>query len=176
MQPRAPGQFHHPHFLIAGFPKCATTSMFCHLIQHPQIQHPAEKEPHTLLDHCDWPLECSADVQREYLRGVSRSRGKSRCCLDGLAALLNGGFWRAGRKGTCDRSASSFDWPACLQVLNGGDMAETMFTKASFEGSTHYAVVRACLPACLLSLHARRAHEPSRSPERYCATQRPPLP
>ena len=40
---RAPGQFHFPHFLVIGFPKCATTSLYCHLIQHPQVQHPQLK-------------------------------------------------------------------------------------------------------------------------------------
>jgi hypothetical protein len=43
LQPRAPGQFRFPHFLVLGFPKCATTSIYCHLIQHPQVQHPRLK-------------------------------------------------------------------------------------------------------------------------------------
>lgn len=43
VQPRAPGQFRYPHFFILGFPKCATTSLYCHLIQHPQVQYPQHK-------------------------------------------------------------------------------------------------------------------------------------
>ena len=27
-QPRAPGQFPFPHFMVIGFPKCATTSLY----------------------------------------------------------------------------------------------------------------------------------------------------
>ncbi len=28
LQPRAPGQFNFPHFMVIGFPKCATTSLY----------------------------------------------------------------------------------------------------------------------------------------------------
>ncbi|KAI3428273.1 hypothetical protein D9Q98_006652 [Chlorella vulgaris] len=66
--PRAPGQFRFPHFFVIGFPKCATTSIYCHLIQHPQVQHPKEKESHLLTGQCTSPgLECSAEAQQHYV-------------------------------------------------------------------------------------------------------------
>lgn len=46
------------------------------------------------------------------------------------------------------------------QVLNGGEMAESMYTKASLEGSTHYAVVRAETDGCYC------CRQPSRCSER----------
>lgn len=92
--PRAPGQFRYPHFYILGFPKCATTSLYCHLIQHPQVQYPRHKEPHTLNQQCSAPkMECSPEVQREYV----------------------------------------------TETLNLGEAAASMFTRAAFDGSTHYA-------------------------------------
>ncbi|EFN58047.1 hypothetical protein CHLNCDRAFT_142283 [Chlorella variabilis] len=66
--PRAPGQFPFPHFLVIGFPKCATTSIYCHLIQHPQVQHPKLKEPHLLTDKCRPSLSnCSVEAQQQYV-------------------------------------------------------------------------------------------------------------
>ncbi|EFN58048.1 hypothetical protein CHLNCDRAFT_142285 [Chlorella variabilis] len=93
--PRAPGQFPFPHFLVIGFPKCATSSLYCHLIQHPQIQHPKEKESHLLLDQCERPgLDCPAEAQRHYV----------------------------------------------VDVLNLAEAAQSQFTRAAFEGSTHYVL------------------------------------
>ncbi|KAL4443808.1 hypothetical protein ABPG75_011545 [Micractinium tetrahymenae] len=92
--PRAPGQFRFPHFMVIGFPKCATTSIYCHLIQHPQVQYAKDKESHRLTDKCRPQLaDCPADAQREYL----------------------------------------------VDILNMEEAAEAQFTKAAFDGSTHYA-------------------------------------
>ena len=35
-----------PNFIIAGFPKCGTTSLFHYLKQHPEIFMPKQKELH----------------------------------------------------------------------------------------------------------------------------------
>ena len=35
-----------PNFIIAGFPKCGTTSLHHHLNEHPEIYMPAQKELH----------------------------------------------------------------------------------------------------------------------------------
>lgn len=93
--PRAPGQFPFPHFMVIGFPKCATTSLYCHLIQHPQVQHPKEKESHWLSQQCGpRSLSCSPESQQHYLE----------------------------------------------EVLNLPEAARYRFTKAAFEGSTHYVL------------------------------------
>ncbi|PSC68106.1 sulfotransferase [Micractinium conductrix] len=92
--PRAPGQFRFPHFMVIGFPKCATTSIYCHLIQHPQVQYAKDKESHRLTDKCRPLLEqCPAQEQRDYL----------------------------------------------VDILNMEEAAAASFTKAAFDGSTHYA-------------------------------------
>ncbi len=79
LQPRAPGQFRFPHFLVLGFPKCATTSIYCHLIQHPQVQHAKEKESHVLVNQCGGSLaSCAPEVQRDYIVEVgARARALS---------------------------------------------------------------------------------------------------
>ncbi|KAL4443805.1 hypothetical protein ABPG75_011542 [Micractinium tetrahymenae] len=93
--PRAPGQFHFPHFMVIGFPKCATTSIYCHLIQHLQVQHPREKESHWLSQQCQpRSLSCSPESQEHYL----------------------------------------------AEILNLPEAARYRFTKAAFEGSTHYVL------------------------------------
>jgi hypothetical protein len=38
--------FNLPHFMIMGWQKCATTSVYRHLARHPQIAKPFVKEPH----------------------------------------------------------------------------------------------------------------------------------
>ena len=35
-----------PNFIIAGFPKCGTTSLYHYLNEHPQIFMPNQKELH----------------------------------------------------------------------------------------------------------------------------------
>lgn len=99
--PRAPGQFRFPHFMVVGFPKCATTSIYCHLIQHPQVQHPREKETHWLSQQCEpRALSCSPDAEQHYL----------------------------------------------AEVLNLPEAARYRFTKAAFEGSTHYVLEADWMP------------------------------
>ncbi|PSC68491.1 sulfotransferase [Micractinium conductrix] len=52
MRSKHPQQFNFPHFLLLGFPKCATTSLYRHLIQHPTIMAPKYKEPHFFTRFC----------------------------------------------------------------------------------------------------------------------------
>ena len=39
-------KFNFPHFFIAGWQKCATTSVYNHLTRHPEVAKPFVKEPH----------------------------------------------------------------------------------------------------------------------------------
>lgn len=48
VHPRLSGstKFNLPHFMITGWQKCATTSIYRHLTRHPEIAKPFVKEPH----------------------------------------------------------------------------------------------------------------------------------
>ncbi|KAL4443999.1 hypothetical protein ABPG75_011736 [Micractinium tetrahymenae] len=68
-QERHPGQFRFPHFFIIGWQKCATTSLFHHLVLHPRVQCPSEKEPEFFTYDCQYdPLNCPLDKQRDYIQ------------------------------------------------------------------------------------------------------------
>lgn len=43
LQPRGKAKFNFPHFIIAGYSKSATTSLFRYLITHPSVATPARK-------------------------------------------------------------------------------------------------------------------------------------
>lgn len=44
-----------PSLIIAGAPKCGTTSLFDYLIRHPDIGGSSVKETHYFMD-CNYPL------------------------------------------------------------------------------------------------------------------------
>lgn len=67
-QPKHPQQFNFPHFYILGFAKCATTSLYHHLIQHPTVMAPSAKEPNFFTAHCeDDAHTCSLQEQETYV-------------------------------------------------------------------------------------------------------------
>ncbi len=43
----------YPHFLVVGFMKAATTSVFDHIIEHPRVQAPLKKELHYFTRELD---------------------------------------------------------------------------------------------------------------------------
>lgn len=43
----------YPHFLVVGFMKAATTSIFDHIVAHPQVQAPLKKELHYFTRELD---------------------------------------------------------------------------------------------------------------------------
>jgi Sulfotransferase family len=55
----------YPHFLIVGFMKAATTSVFDHIIEHPRVQAPLKKELHYFTRELD-PLYDPAYYGLEY--------------------------------------------------------------------------------------------------------------
>ncbi|KAI7837039.1 hypothetical protein COHA_009116 [Chlorella ohadii] len=68
-----PGQYRFPHFAIIGFQKCATTSLFHHLAQHPQVLHSFPKEPEFFTETCNFnALRCNRSAQFQYMRDVLR--------------------------------------------------------------------------------------------------------
>ena len=63
-------KFNFPHFLIAGYSKSATTSLYKHLNMHPQVLSPVKKEPGYLSEHCKYigrKIKCSPEFQQDYL-------------------------------------------------------------------------------------------------------------
>ena len=74
---RPPGlaKFNFPHFLMIGWQKTATTSLFAHLNQHPEISRPWDKEPEFFSERCgyDVPAGCKTNDTEDYIYRVLRS-------------------------------------------------------------------------------------------------------
>lgn len=70
--PRRPKQFNFPHALIVGWQKTATTSLYIHLKQHPDVLDNPRKEPEFFTMGCGFqPLEgCKEQPQRSYIDRV----------------------------------------------------------------------------------------------------------
>lgn len=70
-----------PNFIIVGAPKCATTSLYYYLKQHPEVFMPEDqtwKEPHFFgRDQRIAPRRCIRD-ERKYLRLFADARGAKR--------------------------------------------------------------------------------------------------
>lgn len=72
MEP-GPGQFRFPHFFVVGFQKCATTSLFHHLADHPRINEPDIKEPEFFTQTCEFnAMRCKVSQQRKYMERILR--------------------------------------------------------------------------------------------------------
>ncbi|KAL4513316.1 hypothetical protein Ndes2526B_g04995 [Nannochloris sp. 'desiccata'] len=67
--PRSTNIFNFPHFMIIGFQKSATTSLFKHLQEHPDLLPSIPKEPNYFSYRCNYnpPEECDADLFPKYL-------------------------------------------------------------------------------------------------------------
>ncbi len=70
--PRSTKLFNFPHFMIIGFQKSATTSLFKHLEQHPDLVHSLPKEPNYFSYRCNYnpPEECDPDIFIKYIDHV----------------------------------------------------------------------------------------------------------
>ena len=65
-----------PDFLIPGEAKCGTTSLYNHLIAHPEIAPCRVKEPRSLLAYGASPILCRADYPLRLSRFLAALRGK----------------------------------------------------------------------------------------------------
>lgn len=67
-------RFNFPHFLIIGFQKTATTSLYGHLSEHPEVLKPSGKEPEFLSFGCHYipPEECSPAASLKYINYTLR--------------------------------------------------------------------------------------------------------
>jgi hypothetical protein len=74
-RPAGLAKFNFPHFLMIGWQKTATTSLFAHLNQHPQISRPWDKEPEFFSEACNYdvPNGCSANATLDYITRVLRA-------------------------------------------------------------------------------------------------------
>jgi hypothetical protein len=74
-RPVGMAKFNFPHFLMIGWQKTATTSLFAHLNQHPQISRPWDKEPEFFSEACNYdvPNGCTANDTLDYITRVLRS-------------------------------------------------------------------------------------------------------
>jgi hypothetical protein len=69
--PRGAARYDFPHFVIAGFQKAATTSLYHWLALHPQVAPSSPKEPEFFRAECGWDAEvCPRRASRLYLREV----------------------------------------------------------------------------------------------------------
>jgi len=88
--PRSTKIFNFPHFMIIGFQKSATTSLFKHLQDHPDLLPSIPKEPNYFSYRCHYnpPEECDADEFPIYLkRTLVRNRYQM---ANGTAGVFEG--------------------------------------------------------------------------------------
>lgn len=71
-------KFNFPHFIIAGYSKSATTSLYKYLIHHPEVVVPKVKEASLFTDRCSFEgkrLDCPDERVREYIQDFLRVKG-----------------------------------------------------------------------------------------------------
>jgi hypothetical protein len=75
MLPRGAAKFNHPHFLIIGFQKAATTSLYSYLARHNETLASSLKEPEFFVNGCGSriPEGCSRNATVKYLHYTLRS-------------------------------------------------------------------------------------------------------
>ena len=72
-KPAGKATFNFPHFMIVGFQKSATTSLHYHLVRHPSIARPWEKEPEFFSETCGYEVEkCDPQDTRDYIQRILR--------------------------------------------------------------------------------------------------------
>jgi len=98
-KPAGKATFNFPHFMIVGFQKSATTSLHYHLVRHPSIARPWEKEPEFFSETCGYEIEnCDPEDTRDYIQRILRVHRYS--AYDGQVANYEASthYSRAGRK------------------------------------------------------------------------------
>jgi hypothetical protein len=80
LQPRGEAKYNFPHFIIAGYSKSASTSLYKHLIRHPQVVVPKVKEASLFTDRCSFEgkrMDCPDWRVRQYIQEYLRVKGFS---------------------------------------------------------------------------------------------------
>lgn len=65
-------KFHLPNLLLAGAPKCGTTSVYDWLVSHPEISGGVDKELFYLLDESDWKFNSKINWLKDKELGYSK--------------------------------------------------------------------------------------------------------
>jgi hypothetical protein len=71
--PHGDARYNFPHFMIAGYSKSATTSLYSYLTRHPDIIKPAVKESNFLTGSCQiqgYRLDCKPGSTLAYLNDM----------------------------------------------------------------------------------------------------------
>jgi hypothetical protein len=71
--PKGNAKFNFPHFLIAGYSKSATTSLYIYLIEHPEVITPQTKEANYFTGKCKvegYRLDCKPGATSKYLNDM----------------------------------------------------------------------------------------------------------
>lgn len=73
--PRGVAKFNHPHFIIIGFQKAATTSLYSYLARHNETLASSIKEPEFFVNGCKShiPEGCSKNATVKYIHYTLRS-------------------------------------------------------------------------------------------------------
>ena len=73
-RPPGPAKYNFPHFIMIGWQKTATTSIFAHLNFHPEISRPWDKEPEFFSNTCNYdvPAGCRDNDTYDYIHRVLR--------------------------------------------------------------------------------------------------------
>lgn len=98
-KPAGKAKFNFPHFMIVGFQKSATTSLHYHLVRHPNVARPWEKEPEFFSETCGYDIEkCDPEDTRDYIQRILRVNRYA--AYDGQVANYEASthYSRAGRK------------------------------------------------------------------------------
>ena len=80
LQPRGGAKYNFPHFIIAGYSKSASTSVYKHLIRHPQVVVPMVKEASLFTDRCSFEgkrMDCPDWRVKQHIQEYLRVKGFS---------------------------------------------------------------------------------------------------
>ncbi len=71
--PKGNATYNFPHFIIAGYSKSATTSLYRYLNTHPAFMNPKKKEPALFTNRCDFTgkkMFCPPYRVKEYIESI----------------------------------------------------------------------------------------------------------
>jgi hypothetical protein len=116
-KPPGKAKFNFPHFMIVGFQKSATTSLHYHLVRHPSVSRPWDKEPEFFSESCGYDIEkCDPDGVRDYIQRVLRVNRYA--AYDGQLAHYEASthYSRAGKK-LAPQLVREFPWLKVILLI-----------------------------------------------------------
>jgi hypothetical protein len=116
---RGRARFNAPHFMILGWQKCATTSIYRHLARHPQVLKPLFKEPHFFTGCQRGGRNCKVaggPNERAYTRDTLRVRAAAAGGLTAAALDASVDYAQEGET-LAARLAALFPWLRLVFVV-----------------------------------------------------------